>query len=396
MKEWKKNLLLTFFSIIFALLLGEGVVRLFEEKPVDIVVFDPVLKYKITEGEDFDANGFRNTAVLTQAQIVTFGDSMTAGNGVTREESWPSVLGVLASTSVYNMAVSGYGPVQYAKIAEDATALNPRVALVGLYTGNDMYDAYDLAYNFDAWRELRDSAFATSTLPESQADGEIRTQVLAGAKKGTVAYYTYTVRYWFRQHVHLYAMLGNASRTLREKVGLAHGENEKLAEVAKLGAEDPAIAFVYDKDERTKTILSATYRRDVVDLGVPTTKEGFRISAHRLRDMSERFRAENTVMVVVIIPTKELVYTRYMDAHAEAYPPALKDYQSKETELIAEINVFCKKEKIMCTDVTPAYVEAIKTKVGAFKPAMDGHPAAPGYRVIAETVFVYLKTHNLL
>ena len=397
MKEWKKNVLLTCFSIAFALLLGEGVVRLIEEKPIDIVTHDPVLKYKITEGEDFDANGFRNPAVLTQANIVTFGDSMTAGNGVTREESWPSVLGVLASTSVYNMAVSGYGPVQYAKLSEDATALNPRIALVGLYTGNDMYDAYDLAYNFDAWKALRDPAFATATSPVSQADGEIRTQVLAGAKKGTVSYYTFTVRYWFREHVHLYALLGNASRTLREKIGLAHSETEKLADVAKLGTEDPSLAFVYDKDEKTKTILSAVYRRDVVDLSVPTTKEGWRIAEGRLHVMAEQFQAPTTTMVVVvIIPTKELAYTLYMDKMGDIYPVELKEYQSKELELIAAIQEYCATEKIACLDITPAYVEAIDAKVGAFKPVMDGHPAAPGYGVIAETVFDYLKSHNLI
>src|SRR5882672_6569628 len=108
-------------------------------------VSDPELGMRIkpnTPGHD--ANGFRNASVPAQVDVVALGDSQTWGVNVQSADAWPQQLAKLSQGSVYNMSVGGYGPVQYWRLTEKALAFSPNVIVVGLYFGNDLYDAYSL------------------------------------------------------------------------------------------------------------------------------------------------------------------------------------------------------------------------------------------------------------
>src|SRR5437016_7392418 len=96
-----------------------------------------------------DANGFRNASVRAQVEVVGLGDSQTWGVNVQSADAWPQQLAKLSQRSVYNMSVGGYGPVQYWRLAEKAFSFSPKVIIVGLYFGNDLYDAYSLTYGND-------------------------------------------------------------------------------------------------------------------------------------------------------------------------------------------------------------------------------------------------------
>src|SRR5262245_54826934 len=60
-----------------------------------------------------DALGFRNAEVPQRAAVVAIGDSMTYGDGVTYDSTWPRFLGNLLNEPIYNMSMGGYGPLQY-------------------------------------------------------------------------------------------------------------------------------------------------------------------------------------------------------------------------------------------------------------------------------------------
>src|SRR3954462_2215482 len=53
------------------------------------------------------------------------------------------------------MGVGGYGPVQYLVLTDQALQLSPKTIVVGLYLGNDLYDAYHLTYRNDAFVDMR-------------------------------------------------------------------------------------------------------------------------------------------------------------------------------------------------------------------------------------------------
>src|SRR2546421_479270 len=69
------------------------------------------------------------------AETVAIGASQAGGVTARGAERWPAELAARSGRTVYSMATGGYGPVQYAVLAEEAAALHPRVVFVALYFG---------------------------------------------------------------------------------------------------------------------------------------------------------------------------------------------------------------------------------------------------------------------
>ena len=96
-----------------------------------------------------------------ERRILVVGDSLTFGQGVRDEESWPAQLGGLLgadSTSglrwrAINAGVNGWSAWHYQRYVEtQALQLDPDLVVVGLYFGNDMLPPPDLA-GPPAWLE---------------------------------------------------------------------------------------------------------------------------------------------------------------------------------------------------------------------------------------------------
>jgi lysophospholipase L1-like esterase len=110
----------------------------------------------VISGRDFyaihntDGYGFRNAWPWPEtADIITLGDSVTFGQGVEDKQAWPAILARSFPTSrIINLGLIGAGPQQYLRVYETfGLKLRPKVVLVGLFTGNDFWDAE----MFDLW-----------------------------------------------------------------------------------------------------------------------------------------------------------------------------------------------------------------------------------------------------
>jgi hypothetical protein len=85
-----------------------------------------------------DRNGFRNTSVAEQYDIVAVGDSFVAGSNVSDDQTWPALLAASTGRSVYNLGVGGSGPPTYlANFTRFGVQLRPKIALFMIYEGND-------------------------------------------------------------------------------------------------------------------------------------------------------------------------------------------------------------------------------------------------------------------
>jgi lysophospholipase L1-like esterase len=140
----------------------------------DLMVLDPIVRLR---GRPFypeaaglgphDLLGFRNREVPNVADVVTIGDSFTYGNNAALANNWPSVLKAKLGASVYNLAMGGWGAVQYLDIFSKALFLEPRVAVVAFYSGNDALDSFKDAYGIDRFADLRlDSTLTANDMPE--------------------------------------------------------------------------------------------------------------------------------------------------------------------------------------------------------------------------------------
>ena len=380
MKNFLINTCITVASVVIALLLGEAGLRLLT--PTDPVLSDPILGNVMRPGGEYDARGWRNADALSSADIVALGDSQTQGNNApTSNEAWPQVLGHLATSSVYQMALGGYGPVQYGHLLDNALSLHPKVVIVGFYLGNDLTDTYRLAYDFDHWKDLRDPNFVSTVATSSGID--YRTLLQTGLPPDSLEFRIYQIRLYIRAHSRLYALLGDATRSLRERVGVAHTKEEKLSQIADFAEGNPDSVYVV-KEPGIETILSPGYRLDTVSLSEKNTAEGWRIAQGVFRKMAERLREKETHFVLLVIPTKEGVYLDYLRHKDGAIPESFTTYDRKENELAATVKDFCVKEKIDCVFALSGMSAALTRKEPIYGKTFDGHPTSAGYRVIAE------------
>ncbi|MCI0480606.1 MAG: hypothetical protein L0213_03340, partial [Candidatus Dadabacteria bacterium] len=153
-----KKILILASSIIVTLILLEAGLRILTAfliySPKNNLVYDDRLGRKFVPSVlDIDDNGFRNPGVPGEVDIVVVGDSHTYGVNVQSEKSWPAQLARMSGTTVYNLGVGGYGPLQYYYLYDTASALKPERIILALYPANDLNDVCKIIEKLDYWRE---------------------------------------------------------------------------------------------------------------------------------------------------------------------------------------------------------------------------------------------------
>lgn len=389
MKNSFMNGVLFVASVSFALLIGEVIVRVMEagapsRGEEQVLADDPYLDHKVAWAHDVDADGWRNTAIPEQVDIIAIGDSMTQGLGVPREEAWPQVLARLASTSVYQMALGGYGPVHYTHLTETSKQFSPRIVIVGFYLGNDLYDSYAAAYNLWVWKDLRDANFHVPE--ESYLNVDVPRLSIDGAPVGIKREELDTSVPWIRTHVRLYARMLGTLLAFEEKFG--PDDREKFPELFQAG--EASDNYTYVDEPAITTVMSPSYRFDTVDLDNPITKEGWRVTQERFLSTHGALPVE-TKFVIVAIPTKEAVYLDLMQKETGTIPEQFRKYKLKEDALQQAFLTFCDVNGITCFSLRPTLGGMLALKKPIYKTEMDGHPTALGYRAMAEGISGFLK-----
>jgi len=393
-KETLIKITLIFSSIIFSLFIAELALRIFFRPNIEMEkIPDDILGYKALPGGDWDSNGFRNSQIPNKVDIVALGDSQTLGNNANVSEAWPQILGELSSKAVYQMAVGGYGPAHYYYLLDKAIKFKPRIVLVGFYLGNDLLDIIRLVYSSDYWSWLRNPNYVMQS--GNWGPSDIRLMLGSGVEPDSWQLKLLRIRNWLRSHSRLYLFLGRGTRNIREKIGLALSKEEKQEKIKDWTERHPDLGFVYQK-EPIATVMSPTYRLDAVNLEKADVVEGLRIAKKLFLAMQKECQEKNIEFVIIIIPTKEMVYLKYMADNKEDIPESFINLIKKESELRNNFYEFCKNKKLKCFDVLPSLSQALIENKKIYGETMDGHPIARGYKVIAEAIFKYLKNNNLV
>ncbi len=166
-RKFFQNLALVFFSLLFALIVGEILVRIFVYVPtIPSKPMPKILAHQATENLDllykpvpnasaevygaqvhYNSLGFRDKEYPLEAapgtkRVVFLGDSVVFGLGVPAEETIPKHLERLVQqetpkTEVLNLGVAGYDSIQEVEFFKDlGVRLKPDLVIVG-YTLND-------------------------------------------------------------------------------------------------------------------------------------------------------------------------------------------------------------------------------------------------------------------
>jgi lysophospholipase L1-like esterase len=346
-----------------ALLLGEGLVRTVLD-PVNYLAVDPVadsvLRVRLQPyAGGHDAWGFRNSEVPDSADVVTIGDSQTYGVSAPAHESWPAQLARLTNLRVYNLALGGYGPLQYYELLRSrARRLHPKVVVVGLYYGNDLWDAYATAYGVQHWAALRRPNW--TPIYDTVGSAPPRDVALA------------PVRDWLARHSVLYRLATYS----------ALGGVARQMEVAATGPTGGEIDFAH---HGRRTRLTPGARLKVLDLRDSTIAEGLRLSLDRLEAMAKEARRTGTRFLVALIPTKEWVYAPSVGKLEDEKYQELQLLLEREGEVHRRVEGWLDQHDIAYVDLAGALQSAAAASP-IYPDSKDGHPTSAGYAVIARTV----------
>jgi lysophospholipase L1-like esterase len=385
MKNFLKNSLLVIFSLALALALGEFVVRVYFPEETRK---DDKLGFIGNPGGQIDHKGFRNSIGLSQADIVAIGDSQTYGNNAeTPAEAWPQVLGGLQDKSVYQMAFGGYGPIQYRALFETAVAMQPERIIVGLYLGNDLHDAYSMACRNENWQDYCTADFVPEEGSQAARDAKLSTQY--GLSPDSWRLKIIKIRLAIREKSRLYAFFGDATRGLREKIGLAEKKDDISKRINDFAASSPD-SLLYEYGEGLTTVMSDAYRLAALDPEDKRTKVGLEIIKRTFAEMKALAQEKGVAFTVVVIPTKEMVYYEYAKTSGRHDLARLDNITSKEKELSENIFSFFKEQDIAFRYVLPDLAQAISEGKAIYPKVLDGHPTALGYTVIAKSLDKFL------
>jgi len=300
------------------------------QDPYTNIRFRPLLPADATSGPH-DILGFRNEAVPNHAAIIVFGDSQTYGIGEPFAANWPNQLAALPGqeeTPVYNMAVGGWGAVQYLDMfSKAAVRLHPRIAIIAFYSGNDSLESFITAYGNPNWETFR----LDPTLDGSDAP-----------------------------------KIGNL-----------------------LSVED---AWPVRFSDGTHMVFTPTGRLAADDNGNPAVRAGYAIMAEVARRIGALALQQEIAAIFTIIPTRELVYAEKVAQEGLSAPEDYRRLIRMERENIEELagNIRTIPGSRYVDLVRPLQTTALSDSP-LYPRQWDGHPGKAGYAVIARTLAVELE-----
>jgi hypothetical protein len=354
---------------------------------------------------DHDTEGYRNASIPREAFVVAMGDSHTYGTGVWREQNWPHRLQELVGHRVYGISCGGWGPVQNLLELDRALSLKPRLIVQALYTGNDLYDCFQMVYHFHQLPELAttDSESAQAIRAAESAEPlrqrydrlyelvrGIHPEPEPANPAGAPAPRSPGFRGFLRGHSKLYQLASLTQQLVTRKLQPRGWEAEKREAQTGLGKE-------YDRIFEAggaRTIFTPVFRSTAMDLNDPRIAEGFRIALETLLRINGRVREARTEFLVVLLPTKELVFR---DLAVKARFDA-RDYWwvvEKEEVLRSQTMDFLRSHGIPFVDALPALRESLAGGVQPHQESSDGHPNPAGHRIIAGVVAAEMERRGL-
>lgn len=359
MKNFFGNSILILFSFIIAALIGELFLRIFLD-PVDYLmptlVSDNTFHVRVKPySAGHDKWGLRNKVVPENGDIIAIGDSMTYGYSASREGSWPMQLEKLLRRAVYNMGMGGWGPPQYFCVFQKyGLALNPNIAIFGLYLGNDLSESYT----------YRDIDCSNSSLDSQMTDTLIPTE-----RKGFGI-----IRDWLAQNSIFYQFIkynfGNLIK--RASIVLSKIESNNV--------------IIVDTENVQGVFKKGTIKR--VSLSRQEILIGLSVMLNTLDRIEKLCIKHDIACYYVLINTKQMAYAKMINAsHLEPeVKSSILEVVEAENEVRKRIIEYAAQQGLKIIEPLVTMQNEIKQKKMLYPLTEDIHPNSNGYRVIAKEI----------
>jgi len=305
----------------------------------------------------------------------------------------------LAEKEVYNMSQGGYGTVQYYYLLKNqAIILRPELVVVGLYLGNDLIETYYMVHDHDYWKSLRKSGTSATDVDFVQKKPVVAEPIdkpfFLGSdfvqKKPVVAepidkpFFLGSLRFWLSEHSIIYRLLIHAFE-----------EQMRLLEMKYHLGHDTIISVLDDSDNDLYTGFTPARRLLAVDLTDPRVREGFEITLDLLKEMNEFCAERGITFVVMLIPSKESVYSRYIEDNDNLeYSELIDRIIACEREVNGLLKYYFADNNILFLDL----LEPLQSALGQMRiypKNQDDHMNKSGYEIIARVFQKFLEEKNL-
>jgi hypothetical protein len=270
------------------------------------------------------------------------------------------------------MGLGGYGPNQYLYLLNTkALSLKPRMIICGLSLTDDFDNAYQLTYGLDYWAYLR-------VLPGVKVDFDTWDTDYEPAPS-----WHKKMRMWLSQHSLIYQLAFHTGLGDRLKGKV------QIRNAAQLYPGSATALVVPEKHIEEAFRPAGNLLR--LDQDSQSVREGMRITFELLKEMNEICVKNNIQFVVVVIPTKEMAFSQFLEHNSKIPLSDVVDKLLVNERLALERTFkFLADSNIPYVDPLPALQKSIGEGLFA-KSGGDMHPNKNGYRVIAEAVSQRLK-----
>ncbi|MGC4097228.1 MAG: hypothetical protein QM706_08945 [Nitrospira sp.] len=226
------------------------------------------------------------------ADVVAIGDSHTYGNTAAMSDAWPSITARQTGFLVYNLGMGGYGPNQYYYLlTTKGFRLHPKWVLCGLYMGDDFENAFMITHGLDYWSSLR-----------KQRWDPVNPDIWGGAE---VSVRGAALRNWLSEHSIVYRLVfhGPLLSVVKEAIRFKQASGE----------DDPYTTALIVADQDIREAFRPIGMAERLNQASGPVQEGMRITFDLLTAMDSACRQEGCKFIVVIIPTKETVFSEYIE-----------------------------------------------------------------------------------
>ena len=138
-----------------------------------------------------------------------------------------------------------------------------------------------------------------------------------------------------------------------------------------------------------RTVFTTKYRFAGVNLDDPRIADGLRISLDAIRQMQEFASTKDIGFVVILIPSKEIVFRKLVKNPKPEYQILIE----KEEQLWNTTKTFLDQNGIHYLDALPALEAQFLSGNQPYKITLDGHPNRFGHQAIADLVATYVRAH---
>ena len=336
---------------------------------------------------DHDEWGFRNDAVPERVELVALGDSLTYGAMVAAEDAWPQQLERVLGITTYNMAFGGYGPAHEALLVDEALQLRPRLVILAMYAGNDLFDSFNLVYHHEHLSADRSSdPVLRRQIAILDREASITARVDGQSGSGG-----WSVGAWLRESSGVYALARATRNVIRGSIWRFQDRGWNQAKA--LGDIPGNNAF---ESDGVHTIFTVPKRLAALDLEDVRIREGLRIALESIARAATATKNGGARFAVLLLPTKENVFAREVRSAPGATIDGFEALVANEQSMWKSTRKFLDDRHIATIDALPALQGSLAMRHQPYRADDDGHMNPIGNAVVAKLVQRKIEELSLL